>query len=445
MVLIVSNKKSGRQMMDKGGKTARVRRFQWISVVLLMAVGIVFILDRSTLAIANQNVSSDLRLSPTQMGLLLSAFSWAYAFSQLPLGMLLDRIGARIVLGAGILLWAAAQAFTGLINSLPQFLAARVCLGVGEAPIFPSGAKVIADWFNKSERGGPTGIFLASTTIGPVIAPPIITALMLSLGWRDMYIALGVFGLALSAIWYLVARDHRDVILAAEDAAYFEEDGAAAGQKLSFADLGGLLGQRSTWGIICGFVGVIYMIWLYLTWLPVYLEHERHFSIKSVGWILSIPYIFGTLGSISSGYLADHLLKRGLTAINSRKYPICVGLLGAAAFTIPVAYTPDAIVAVGYLCVVMFFLYIASAGAWALVNVVAPRSRIATLGALQNFGGYFGGSFAPIITGWLLQDTHSFKSALMMSSAVAFAAALLYFILVRKPIEDTTQITPAIP
>src|ERR1700748_3974878 len=107
-------------------KSPRVRRRQWLSVGLLMGVGVIFILDRGALAIANHNVSSDLHLSPTQMGLLLSSFSLAYAFSQLPLGILLDRIGSRAVLGAGILVWAVTQIFTGFVGSLPQFLAARL-------------------------------------------------------------------------------------------------------------------------------------------------------------------------------------------------------------------------------------------------------------------------------------------------------------------------------
>src|SRR5271156_2267664 len=98
--------------MNMSGKSAGVPSRQWLSVGLLTAVGTLFIIDRSTLAIANHNVSSDLHLSPTEMGLLLSSFSLAYAFSQLPLGILLDRIGARVVLGAGILVWAVTQAFT---------------------------------------------------------------------------------------------------------------------------------------------------------------------------------------------------------------------------------------------------------------------------------------------------------------------------------------------
>jgi sugar phosphate permease len=428
-------------MNQSRGKTVKIRRLQWVSVALLLAVGILSMVDRSTLAIANHDVSGDLKLSQTQMGLLLSVFSMAYAFSQLPLGVLLDRIGARVVLGAGLLVWSAAQLLGGLVTSLPQFLAARIFLGLGEAPTFPAAAKVIADWFNKRERGGPTGIVLSSTTIGPIIAPPVITALMLYVGWRQMFIVMGIIGIALSVIWYFVSRGREDVALTSEEDEYFDEGGedSVIKRKLSFSEWLGLFSQRSTWGIVFGFVGIIYMVWLYLTWLPGYLEHERHLSIARVGWVASIPYLFGMAGTLFSGYFADFLLRRGVSPINSRKWPICIGLLGCAGFTIPVAYAPDVTMAVACLCILMFFLYMASGGAWALINVAAPSHMVATVGGLQNFGGYFGGSFAPVITGWLVQETHSFKSALMLSSAVAFIAALIYFVLVTEPVRDTTQ------
>jgi sugar phosphate permease len=422
-------------------KGPKVRRYQWISVALLVAVGIINLLDRSTLSFANKSVSEDLHLSKTQMGVLLSAFSLAYGFSQLPLGVLLDRLGARLVLGAGVFVWSVAQLFGGLVSSFSQFLAARIVLGIGEGPTFPAGAKVIADWFNKRERGVPTGIFLSSPTISPMIAPPILTALMLTFGWRNMFIIMGAAGIVLSSIWYVLMRDHKDVVLTPEENSYFDESNEANGvkRKMDFAVWRGLFTQATTWGIVLGFVGVIYMVWLYLTWLPVYLEEERHLSIQSVGWIATIPYFFGTLGSLFCGYLADHLLRRGVSPINSRKWPICIGLLGSAGFTIPVAYTPDTTTAIVYLCIVMFFLYMASGGAWALVNVATPNHMIATVGGLQNFGGYFVGSLAPIVTGWLVQHTHSFKNALMLSAVVAFIAALIYFVLVRKPIHDTTS------
>jgi MFS family permease len=184
------------------------------------------------------------------------------------------------------------------------------------------------------------------------------------------------------------------------------------------------------------------MVWLYLTWLPAYLEHERHLSIARTGWVAAIPYLFGTLGTLLSGYFADHLLRRGVSLINSRKWPFCLGLLGGACFTIPVAYTRNTAAAVAYLCVAMFFLYMASGGAWAMVNVATPNHMIATVGGLQNFGGYFGGSFAPVITGFLVERTHSFRSALIIGSVIAFASALIYFFLITRPIRD---VAPEVP
>ncbi len=424
-------------------KAPKVRQYQWISVALLVAVGIINLLDRGTLAFANKYVSADLHLTKTQMGVLLSAFSMAYAFSQLPVGVILDRLGARIVLGAGVFVWSVAQLFGGFVGSYSQFLAARIALGIGEAPTFPAGAKVIAEWFNTRERGLPTGVFLSSPTLSPMIAPPILTALMLTFGWRNMFILMGLAGIVLSIIWYAVIRDRKDVALTPEENSYFDDgiEPGASRRKFNVEEWLGLFKQGTTWGIIFGFIGVIYMVWLYLTWLPVYLEEERHLSTQSVGWIASIPYLFGTLGSLFCGFLADHLLRRGVSPINSRKWPICIGLLGSAGFTVPVVYTPTTAMAIVYLCIVMFFLYMASGGAWALVNVAAPNHMIATVGGLQNFGGYLGGSLAPIITGWLVQHTHSFKAALMLSAVVAFIAALVYGLVVRKPIHDTTSLT----
>src|SRR5262249_48225176 len=152
----------------------------------LTLAGCINYLDRSALSVANSIIRADMGLSASAMGLLLSAFSIAYAFSQLPVGVLLDRLGARLMLGAGLCAWSIAQLCGGLVASAQQFFVSRVFLGVGESPQYPAGAKVIGEWFSMKDRGAPTGIFVASSTIGPALAPPILTGLMLSLGWRNM-------------------------------------------------------------------------------------------------------------------------------------------------------------------------------------------------------------------------------------------------------------------
>ena len=125
-----------------------------------------------------------------------------------------------------------------------------------------------------------------------------------------------------------------------------------------------------------------------------------------------------------------------MSPINSRKWPICIGLFGAAAFTIPAAYTPNLVLAMTYISAAMFFLNLASGGSWALVSVAAPRRLVASLGSLQNFGGYLGGSVAPVLTGVIVDRTGSFVNALLVAAAVAVVGALFYLFVVKDPITD---------
>ncbi|MDR3095702.1 MAG: MFS transporter [Paraburkholderia sp.] len=419
----------------------KLRRIQRISIFFLTLAGCINYLDRSALSVANSTISGEMGLSAAQMGLLLSAFSMSYAFAQLPVGVLLDRLGARLMLGVGMLLWSVAQLCTGFVHGFQQLFFARICLGVGEAPQFPAGAKVIGEWFALRDRGAPTGIFVACSTIGPAIAPPILTGLMLALSWREMFVLTGVLGVLVALGWYVAYRNRGEVELTADEQAHLAEgaEEEATVTPLNGAQWRNLFAQRSTWGMLFGFMGVIYMVWLYLTWLPAYLEHERGMSIARAGWVVAIPYFFGTIGMIGSGYIADWLYRKGMAPITSRKWPICVGLVGAAAFTVPAALTASATLAIVYISVAMLFINMASGGAWSLVSVAAPRQAVASLGGIQNFGGFLAGSAAPIVTGLVVDRTHSFVNALIVSAAVAVLSAIAYMLMVRRPVTVEQQ------
>lgn len=151
-------------------------------------------------------IRGEMALSASEMGMLLSAFSMAYAFSQLLVGVLLDRFGARLTLGADMCTWSIAQLCGAFVTSLQQFFIARAFLGIGESPQFPAGAKVIGEWFNMKDRRAPTGIFVAASTIGPALAPPMLTGLMLALGWQNMFILTGILGFLVSSMVLLVKR-----------------------------------------------------------------------------------------------------------------------------------------------------------------------------------------------------------------------------------------------
>src|ERR1700722_10980045 len=178
-----------------------LRRHQTITLSLLFLAGVVNFLDRTSLSIANSTVRAEMHLSATQMGWLLSAFSLAYGVAQLPLIGLLDRAGTRRVLGGGLILWSAAQMLIGLVPASPPFIPLRILLGIGEAPFYPAGVRSTREWFSSATRARATAVMSSSSTIGMASAPPILTGIMLALGWRAMFILLGAAGLVLAAAW----------------------------------------------------------------------------------------------------------------------------------------------------------------------------------------------------------------------------------------------------
>jgi len=407
----------------------RVRRAQIVSLVLLMLSGIINYMDRGTLSVANQAIRHDMGLSLGQMGVLLSAFSWSYSLMQLPVGALVDRKGPRRLLGAGLAFWSLAQGICGLVTSYGQFIFLRIVLGVGEAPQFPSAARVVSNWFPLRARGLPTGIFNAASPLGTALAPLLLTMFMVSFSWRTMFVFMGVVGLILAAIWVMVYRDPADLGLNQEEQAYLDRDAeeAPANSKIGFSDWCSLFRYRTTWGMILGYFGSVYLNWVYLTWLPGYLTMERHMSLLHSGFAASLPFFCGFLGCLSAGWFSDRLALNNSNLVAGRRLPVVLAMLGMAAFTVPAALVQSNTVALICISIVIFLANAASACSWALATAAAPANRVASLGSMQNFGGFIGGSLAPILTGFIT------------GACIAFVGALCYWFLVRSPIPDEEQ------
>lgn len=419
----------------------KLKKYQSITVVFLLLIGIVNYLDRSALSIANTSIQKDMMISPSQMGILLSAFSIAYAFAQLPMGMIIDRLGSKIALGASLLAWSVAQTTFGLVNSFAGFMGLRVLLGIGEAPMFPSAAKALSEWFDANERGTPTGIIWSSTCLGPCLAPPLLTLLMVNYGWRGMFIITGLLGVVLAVCWLTFYKSKAQYLaeLAAEGKPLPTEHVAPAAApqapKVSyFAGWLDLFKHRSTWGAVLGFMGVIYMLWLHLTWLPGYFEREHGLDLYKTAWVVSLAYGFGAVGTIVAGRFCDRLVKRGMSILGSRKFSVITGLVLAALFTLPLSYVTGLTGCVILLCLALFSINMASATAWMIVNTIVDSPRVASFGSIQNFGGYIAGSVAPIVTGFSIQYSGSFNTAFMISAVVALCSAVAYFLLLKAPI-----------
>ena len=415
--------------------TARVRGIQRTALAMLVLGGVVNYIDRATLAVANPLIRGDLHLSIADMGYLLSAFLWAYAFSQLPTGAMVDKLGPRLLLTLGLALWSFAQLLGGLVQSFGQFFGARVLLGIGEAPQFPTGARVVRDWFNPRDRGLATGVFNCASTLGTAIAVPLLTFLMLAFGWRWMFVIMGVAGLLVSGLWFCVYRNPTDVALtAAEDEYRTQGDPPGQRTRVSFAEWRQLFRFRTTWGMILGYFGCIYLTWIYTAWLPGYLEIERHMSVRFTGIAASIPFVWGVVGGVLGGYLADILMRRGVSPMKSRRYPCAIALLGTSACTVAAAYVESNTLAIAFISASLFLVYVTSTCAWALSSVGAPTNCTASIGSMQNFGGYLGGALAPTVTGLIVQGTGSFVWALVVGAIIGVFSAASYLFIVKDPI-----------
>ncbi len=395
--------------------TRSLRGHQTVTLALLFLAGVVNFFDRSSLSIANSTVRAELHLSGTQMGWLLSAFSFAYGLAQLPLIGLLDRLGTRSVLGAGLTVWSGAQLLTGLVSSFPVFIAFRILLGVGESPFYPAGVRSVREWFTDRARGRATAFMSSSQTFGLAVAPPLLTLLMIHVGWRAMFMLLGAAGLVVALLWIALHRPRSST--------EFREKELLPMERSAFAQL---IRQRTAWGMMLGFGGVNYTNWLYTAWLPGYLQAERHLSLAKSGWLAAIPFLAGAAGMLSSGALADFFAARGVRLTTLHRVQIVVGMVLSAGSTFAVSRSSTTTQAIAGISFALFFIHFAGTSGWGYVQAVSPGRLVASMSALQNFASFLIASAAPVVTGWFFDRTHSFTLGFVICASVTLLGALSY-------------------
>lgn len=407
-------------------------RLRWGIVTLLLLAAIVNYLDRANLSIANTTIAAEFGFSQTEMGLLLSAFLWPYALANLPAGWLVDKLGPKKMFSWALGLWSGFTVLTAFANSYSYFYGLRMLLGVSESPFFTSGIKITHRWFGDSERGLPTAIINTGSQIANAIAPPILTVLLLTLGWRGMFVAIGVMGLPLLLAWWKFYRDPN----AREDALlHAGQYSATTPQEKTAVRWRSLFRHSTTWFMVIGNFSIMFTIWVYLTWLPGYLEKSLGFSLKATGWIASIPFLAGILGVLVGGMLSDNLVRRGVKAITARKVPVVSGAALAACFVAPIPFVDSTPLAISLLSLGYFFSQMPQGALWTLASDIAPKSQVASLGAIQNFGGFLGAAMAPIVTGIILDTTGKFTNVFLLGAALLMLGALSYGLFVRKPLQ----------
>jgi sugar phosphate permease len=421
--------------------------FRWRVLIWLLIGGIINYLDRANLAIAAPGMIHDLGLTRTQIGLLGTVFAWTYAVMQLPAGWIIDRFGAKRAYAVGMIWWSVATWLTGVVGSISGLIVMRALLAVGEAPCWPTSAKITAAWFPAKERGFATGIWDSSSKWGPALAPAALVALMIAFGWRSLFHVTGAIGVVFAVLFLFLYRNPmQSKRLSREEFAYIEEGGGGHERSLTSAPIRwrALFASRSVWGMIFGYFCAIWLWNIFLVFLPLYLLDRFHISFAQLGIYASIPWIGGAVGEIVAGWVAKKLVDRGVASpMVAKRILIVAGSLGAAvcAIALPFVSTIDATVALmtaGLACIAATI-----GNAWALAADIAPSSMVASVSAIQNFGGYFGGAFSPVVAGFIVDRTGSYSLAFMMGGAIAGCAALFYWFMARDTVGQPAEQTHA--
>ena len=408
-------------------------RIRWLFIWLCFLANAIGYIDRANLAIAAHGIRGELGIDATQMGLILSAFFWTYAFMQMPAGWIVDRIGVRISLTVAVVWWSIFTMATGAARNVVHFFGARLMLGLGESATMPSFTKTAFNWFPRRERGLACGIFNSGSVAGNVVSLPLVTVLIAATGWRGAFIVTGIIGLVWALAWWFIYRDperYRAVAPAEVDALLAER---AAPVKAAHIPWSSLFRYRSIWGLMIGMFCLNFAIYFFITWFPSYMQEARGFSLTRLGTLGMLPGLMGIVGSQAGGYLSDWLLSRGWSRTAARKTCLVGSMLLASSIGL------SAVVENIYVCLALFALAYASlsvAGAtvWTVVSEMAPTpGHVASISGINNFAGNLAGIMITTFTGLMVTLTSgSFLIPLAVAGGGCVVGALSYLFLVDR-------------
>jgi sugar phosphate permease len=404
-----------KRMSDKPAaaspSTSLASKGRWYILLLISLMYLITYLDRVNISTAAPEIIKEFGFDKITMGVIFSAFVWAYALFQVPGGWLSDRFGPRKVLAGVVAYWSLMTAATGLAAGATSFKIIRFLFGVGEAGAFPGATRAMQLWYPRSERGFVQGITHSASRAGAALAPPLVLLIMLNLGWRAAFFICGAIGLLWSVWWAFSYRnlpeDHGMVNRTELEHIRGVDAGGAINppqvHKKMQVPWSRLLSSGNMWAVMCAYFTYVYCLWIFLSWLTTYLIVERHFTLLKGGLLASLPLWAGVIGDTAGGLATDYLLRRTGSAKIARRTVAITGLLGCAVFITPAALTEDAMTAVICLTISMFFLECTIGPSWA-VPMDTGGKYSGTVSGMMNMAGNFGGAISPIVFGILAQN-----------------------------------------
>ena len=383
---------------------------RWYILLLICLMYLITYLDRVNISTAAPVISKEFGFDKVTMGVIFSAFVWAYALFQVPGGWMGDRFGPRAMLTSIVTYWSVMTAATAAATGAVSFIILRFLFGVGEAGAFPVATRAMQLWYAPSERGFVQGVTHSASRLGAAIAPPFVVAIITTFGWREVFYICGAIGIVWAVIWYITYRNLPEEHASVNRAELERIRGTDAQGNVNPPKIEArpnvpwktLLRSPNMWAIMCAYFCYVYCLWIFLSWLPSYLIDYRGFTLLKVGMLASLPLFAGVIGDTVGGLATDWLLRRTGNAKLARRAVAITGLLGCCACIVPAALVQDPYTAVGLLTASGFFLECTIGPAWA-VPMDTGGKYSGTVSGMMNMAGNFGGALSPLVFGILVQ------------------------------------------
>jgi ACS family hexuronate transporter-like MFS transporter len=421
---------------------------RWVICALLFFAATINYVDRQVIGLLKPTLQAQFGWSEIDYADIVLAFQLAYAVGFLLAGRLMDRLGVRVGFALAIIVWslaamahAEAEAFGGIASavlaiagltysvSVAGFIFARFALGLGESGNFPAAIKVVAEWFPKRERALATGLFNSGTNVGALITPLVVPWITIAWGWYWAFVATGALGFLWLAWWWISYRppeSHPRV--SASELAYIRSDPPEPMVRVPWSTL---LKHRQTWAFAIGKFLTDPVWWLYLFWIPDFLNRNHGLDLTSLGPPLVAIYLVADVGSIGGGWLSSTLMKRGISLNAARK----TAMLTCAIAVLPIAFAAGARelwVAVAIISLAAAAHQGWSANLFTLASDTFPRHAVGSVVGLGGMAGAVGGMLIAKLTGYILEATGSYVPVfLIAASAYLVGLAVIHALVPR--------------
>jgi len=340
--------------------------------------------DRVAINIALASIGKEFALNPSTMGVVLSTFFVGYAIMQIPGGWLADKFGSKVAIIGALFVWSVFTLGTGYAWSLTSLIVIRFIFGIGEGPFAASALKGIAENFPKAERPKMTAALLSSNYVGSALAPLMVVPLLMYFGWRGMFHAFGILGIAFIAIyWFLVKPAMKE-----------EQDAVASGEpKISMKEL---LKMPLIWQLTIAWFALSLVNKGLDSWMPTYLLTVRHMDLKSLGLLTPLPFVAAGIATAIGGWVMDRFFD------GREKYLLVSSAILTAIFLYYMYTAETVMLVIGFQSLVYFFKSFVFASALALPMKLLPGSVAGSASGVINMGGQSAGFVAPLLIGLMV-------------------------------------------